>query len=310
LDIGGRADILYGTDYFFTTALGLETHKDGTQHWNDNDGNGINGTSTLGWAMPQLYLEAAYGDISVKLGHWYTPMGYEVVVATGQFFYSHAYTHQYGEPFTHTGAIATIPLTDLVSIQSGFTRGWDNWEDTNDDLGYIGGVTVKLFDELVNIAWVVHVGDEDPAGINTRYFQTMVAQFQLLDWLQYVFETDYGFEDDAGVGGTHDAEWYGVNQYLFCNLADGWDLGLRLEWFRDDDAARVSGAFGGAVPAVGPGNWYQLTGGLHWAPYECLLFRPEVRYDWFDGDTNAAGPFNDGTRSSQFTCGLDCIWRF
>ena len=31
-DFGGRVDVLYGTDYYFTEAVGLETHQNGSQH--------------------------------------------------------------------------------------------------------------------------------------------------------------------------------------------------------------------------------------------------------------------------------------
>jgi hypothetical protein len=76
-DAGGRVDLLYGTDFRFTTALGLETDlaPDGTirQRWNSDD-------SFYGLAMPQLYAEffapLAEG-LSVKIGHFYTIVGYE-----------------------------------------------------------------------------------------------------------------------------------------------------------------------------------------------------------------------------------------
>ena len=53
--------------------------------------------------MPQLYADFAYNRLTVRLGHFYTIIGYEVVTAPDNFFSSHAYTMQYGEPFTHTG---------------------------------------------------------------------------------------------------------------------------------------------------------------------------------------------------------------
>ena len=58
-------------------------------------------------ALPQFYAEVAYNDLKVKIGHFYAPVGYEVVPTTGNFFPSLPYTFQYGEPFTHTGVLAT-----------------------------------------------------------------------------------------------------------------------------------------------------------------------------------------------------------
>ena len=64
------------------------------------------------WALPQAYAELADCDVSVKLGHFYTPVGYEVVTSPDNFFYSHAFTMYNSEPFTHTGRwLPTRPAT-------------------------------------------------------------------------------------------------------------------------------------------------------------------------------------------------------
>ena len=34
--------------------------------------------------MPQAYFEVGYNDWDIKMGHFYTPMGYEVFPANGQ----------------------------------------------------------------------------------------------------------------------------------------------------------------------------------------------------------------------------------
>ncbi len=59
------------------------------------------------WALPQLYAEAAMGDLSVKVGHFYTTVGYEVIPSGGNFFLSRQLTFYNSEPFTHTGILAT-----------------------------------------------------------------------------------------------------------------------------------------------------------------------------------------------------------
>ena len=86
LDLGGRIDVVYGTDAQKTQAFG-------------NPGAGVRGFGTCdasldhgeyGWAIPQAYGEVASGDLSVKVGHFFTPLGYEVIPATGNFFRSHS----------------------------------------------------------------------------------------------------------------------------------------------------------------------------------------------------------------------------
>jgi hypothetical protein len=42
------------------------------------------------------------------------------------------------------------------------------------------------------------------------------------------------------------------------------------------------------------------------------MFRPEFRYDWYDGLANALGndPYDDGTNDSQFLAAFDVIWQW
>src|SRR5690606_34030229 len=152
-DWGGRVDVLYGSDYIFTMATGLELTDDGAAKWNSNPAYGL--------ALPQAYLELGYNDLSVKLGHFYTAIGYEVVPATGNFFYTHAYTMQYGEPFTHTGGIATWKVADDLSLVGAFVNGWDAF-DRIDDAGMgIGGFIYNASENLT-IAYTYGYSVDEP----------------------------------------------------------------------------------------------------------------------------------------------------
>lgn len=314
--LGGRVDLLYGTDYFFTQALGLELEQDGTQRWNpEDDTNRANGASgnLYGLAMPQLYAEIAGNDLSVRIGHFYTIIGYEVVPATGNFFYSHAYTMQYGEPFTHTGVLAAYDIAEGVTLSSGVVQGWDNWDNTNPGVSYLSGIALTNADATTSLAFSVITGEEpvfnvtdpvppDTVPTTTRFFDnrtmySVVLTQMLTDRLTYVFQHDLGWQDRAGGFAGPDAEWYGVNQYLFYDVNDNVRAGLRGEWFRDEDGFRL---------ANGSTNYYQVTGGLNITLADCLLLRPEVRYDWADDAT----PYDDFTEDDQFLFATDLIWSF
>ena len=72
--------------------------------------------------MPQLYVEVAaplLNGVSLKAGHFYANMGYERVAAPDNFFYSHSYSFIFGEPFTFTGAMATIKPSDMLTFNVG-----------------------------------------------------------------------------------------------------------------------------------------------------------------------------------------------
>lgn len=314
-DIGGRVDTLYGTDYIFTQAIGLELHDDGSQHWNS-------GQQFYGIALPQAYLEIGGMDLSLKLGHFYTPAGYEVVPANGNFFYSHAYTMQYGEPFTHSGALATYTYSDTTKLIGGFVNGWDALDRREvggplgpDDAGaFIAGLIWS--DDVLTLSYNFIYSEQEPTVIATtteRYLSSLVVTWNInCDW-QYVFQNDIGIQENAspGTGFTSDAEWYGINQYLFYTLNDCWKFGTRFEWFRDDDGVRVGAVrpSNDSVPTSGfAGDFFEITGGLNWTPHANLIVRPEVRYDWYEGPRSGVDfPFNDGDDKNQFLGALDVI---
>ncbi len=117
LGFGGRVDYLYGTDAPDTQAFGIADN-----HWDNSWDNG----GAYGHAMPQAYGEVAYGNLSAKVGHFFTIVGNEVVQSTGNFFYSRQFTFYNAEPFTHTGALTTYNVDDSTQLYNGWVSGWDS----------------------------------------------------------------------------------------------------------------------------------------------------------------------------------------
>ena len=131
--IGGRVDVIYGEDYFLAQSVGLENHDDGSPHWN---------SEYYGWAIPQAYVELGRTDLSLKLGHFYSPIGYEGLPAytqartpraAGNFFYTKAYSYQFAGPFTHWGGLATWKSSDYWETQFALTNGWDTLDREGQD---------------------------------------------------------------------------------------------------------------------------------------------------------------------------------
>ena len=114
---------------------------------------------------------------------------------------------------------------------------------------------------------------------------------------------------DPVTGNRHDAQWYAYAGNLFYTVNPRLRLGMRAEWFRDNDGTRTAqlGRPGFA------GSFYDLTLGVTYKPQRSLSIRPEIRFDWFDGraiDGSAAQPYNDLRDNFQFTAAVDAIWRF
>lgn len=296
-DWGFRMDYVFGAD-------GPDTQSFGNSPFGWDNGWVTSNDGVYGSAIPQLYGVAAWKKLSVKLGHFYTPIGYEVVQVTGNFFYSHSYCHTFGEPFTHTGGLATYQVNEKVAGYAGWTTAWDTgFENPTGASLFLGGFAVPV-GEKMTLTWLCSGGNNgqvNGAGLGDLYMNSFVLNFAINDKWTYVFQHDLGLI--TGQPGAN-AQWYGINQYLFYKLNDCWSLGGRFEWFRDDDGTRVPG-----FQALGNrADYYALTCGLNWKPHANVNIRPELRYDWANGVFGAGNrPFNDGADREQFSGGFDFV---
>lgn len=348
VDIGGRIDLLYGTDYYYTSALGLETYTysedaNGNQHpvddprnakmrWNRNKGDRRNGSAAMyGFSIPQLYAEIfvpIQRGVTIKAGHFYSMMGYESVMAPQNFFYSRSLTSSYGEPTTLTGIILSQQLTSRLTVYGGVTRGWDAWESANDGTSGMVGFNWDTR-RGSSIAFTLHTGETSVRDGDMRTNYSLVFTQQLNPTWKYVIQHDLGVEENGSYSLDYmnevrrDATWASIVQYLECQLTPACALGARFEWFQDGGHSRIlqypvkSTLYNGNVEVEGI-HYYNFTLGMKWRPLEYLTIRPEVRWDWSNvkvnntiGDTSAAsGVFDNFTDRSQCTAGLDFVLMF
>ncbi len=292
-DIGGRIDYVYGTDAPDTQAFGTDPRG-----WDNSWDHGAD----YGHALPQVYLEAGYGDLSVKVGHFYTIIGWEVVTAPDNFFYSHAYTMYNSEPFTHTGFLATYDLSDDIDVFGGYTLGWDSGFDDNGD-SFLGGFSAALTcDITLTYATVFgRFGEARFNGVEKGYMHSIVADVALTDNLQYIFQSDYlDTEDNTN---TTFRDTIGINNYLIYTINDCWAVGSRFEWYQNE----------GVYTNVGQeADIYQLTLGLNYKPHANVIVRPEVRFDWVENNTAVLAAGNQVVENGddQTTFGIDTIFTF
>ncbi|HEY2760424.1 MAG TPA: outer membrane beta-barrel protein, partial [Pirellulales bacterium] len=251
----------------------------------------------------------------------FTILGYEVVPAVGNFFYSHSYVMQYGEPFTHTGFLATKP-TGNWTWAGGLVAGWNTF-DTNDRAAWLGGVTYADKD-WGSLGFSIITGDDSESnqpGVGpfaSRTLYSLVWSRNFTDRFTYVLQHDLGEQNNAQTPRGGGAQWFGINQYLFYKLNCCWTAGLRAEWFRDDDGFVVTGLRpGNAIDGASfPGDFYEITAGLNYKPNGNLAVRPEIRWDWYNGQPNqnsavsVTSPYDAGTRNSQLTFGVDMIYQW
>lgn len=348
-DIGGRVDVMYGTDAVFTQAYGSFGIDPGSGVQSDRGSWDLNlsgrGERFYGLALPQAYAEMNLpvgNGVAVKVGHFYTPIGYEVVTAPDNFFITKPYTMQYGEPFTHTGVLATYAFNANWTVMGGAVTGSNSggWDGNFDrDLGnwaWLGGGTWTSDDAGTSLAITSTAGERSESENDTWAMYSIVGKHNITDKLHYIIQHDHGFAnniwtaDGATAGsfeGRQDAEWYGINQYLIYDVNDKISAGLRAEWFRDHNGIRIwgpgrcyaaAGNFGPASDNFACGGnysanygqqgsgYYALTAGMSYKPAKWLNLRPNMRYDF----TDDAKAFSNGTRQSQFLISADVVITF
>ncbi|MCC6915674.1 porin [Nitrosomonas sp.] len=287
-DIGMRADLLYGTDAKFSA----------TSHF-DTTILGVSPKHQL--VFPQLYasLYAPIGNgLTLTAGHFYTLIGYESVMSPNNFFFSHAYTMRYAEPFTHMGMLLSYPVNSNLTVKSGMVTGWDSLSRHTPN--YLGGLNYASDDKKTSFAVSLITGDARTTDLHKNHNRTMysvVVEHRLLEKLRYVFQHDFAVE--AKTASTPSAAWYGINQYLLYDISDKLGAGLRFEWFHDKNGTRVMGD-GHNQDFIG------ITAGLNYKPITGITLRPEIRYDW----ATRHHVFKDGRDKDQILLSVSAILHF
>lgn len=288
LDYGFRFDGMYGID------------ADDTQAFGNNPGNwdfdnGFDRGGGYGFAIPQLYGELAYKDFSLIGGHFYTLLGYEVVTAPDNFFYSHAFTMYNSEAFTHTGVLLSYSGLDMIEFYAGWTAGWDTgFDQFGGGSNFLGGFSVTPIDDLA-VTYILTAGNL--GAIGDGYSHSIVADYSpsMVEGLNYVIQSDYIDVNEDVLGSGNDGySTIGINQYLMYFLFDEVGVGTRFEWWKANGV-----------------SYYESTTGLNLKPVPNLIFRPEIRWQWSpaandDPTRNVAGlPVDEG-----MIFGMDMIVTF
>jgi hypothetical protein len=287
---GFRSDwILPGSDYRFTLPRGIFNHQLV----------GNNGQPELYGIDPiQFYAEAYFPTIGrgldLKVGRFFAQYGVEVNDAPGNALWSHAYTFIY-DPFTHTGILSTLTLTDAWAVQAGLVLGSDIFIDPADEPTALGSVKWAPPDGRNSILFSVILGSgrfNQARNFHNPEIFDLVYAHKINPRLNYSFESLFGFTANVPDIGT--ADWLGVLNYLTYDFTPRLRGTTRLEFF--DDAQGQRTGFAGLYTAA--------TAGMEFQPRKSITLRPELRYDYND----ETRPFEG--KHGLFTAGSDLILRW
>ena len=277
-DWGFRMDWLYGTD-----GPDAQSFSNSAGEWDEAWDHGGN----YGHALPQLYAEVAMGDLRVKGGHFLSPLGYESVNSTENFFYSRSYGRGIVGfiPRTVTGVQVDYTVGENLTAHGGWVNGYDTGFGSTNDSMFLGGATVALANGM-DINYMLLSSDD-------QYAHSIAVANQLTDRIHTVFETVL-----RTISSEVTDSAITLNNYVFYDLNDCMKLGLRSEWV---DMGRSSEEFN----AVTVGINYQATSNL--------MLRPEIRMDNFHSDINDAsnnGGITASGRRDSTVFGFDAIWSY
>ena len=339
-DFGFRFQGMYGTDARYTHFLGeLDKVTDAQYQLDIVEAWGQFHTPWLGT-----------GGTDIKIGQYVTPLGNEVIDPRGNFFYSHDYTFNFGLPLKHTGILADTHVNSMLDVYYGVDTGvnatFGDPGDPNDSASFLGGFGLNLLKGDLTILALTHIGKALPSEgdpgfffapsqgdgpVKNRYYGDIVATYKWNKKLTTTYEFNYVEDDTPFFGSPHGATAYGIADYWVYALTDNVSIGLRSEWWRDQNGAFVSACpgnldfvkseegqqngcfngspFGAAPPTLLHGtNYYDETIGLNWKPevpkaFDGMVVRPEARWDY----SSDSKPYNDGTQHNQFTFGADVV---
>jgi hypothetical protein len=265
--------------------------------------NGLGDTQTGRYQLDplQAYVEMAlpYIPAKVRAGKWIELAGFEQFDANiyGAFgdpmraLYSYSYQFLYAEPGTQTGVFVTYILNPRLTIDIGFTEGW-NQSTINTDhyLDILGRITYTPSDKTT-VIFVMTEGPEFPISVghnlpppDKKDWWTaldLVVTHKMTDRLSLGLGVDFVNAPHLPGYPGGSKQWGGIAGYASYSINEYATLNSRAEWFNDSSDGFATAAATGA-------NYVGLTGGIAIKPFpkdkilSSLLIRPEIRYDGAD----------------------------
>lgn len=286
--IGGRLDLLAGTDYRFTLPRGLWNYQ-----LDDNDGQPNRYGFDPVQAYVALHLHGEHDSVW-QLGRFYAPYGVESIEAVSSPLPTRSYTFIYN-PYTQVGLIHTHYLTPNLTLVLGLTAGNDVVINEASQPTLDAGLKWTTDDQNTSAALFAIVGEgrfDTKESFNNPNILDLTISHKLNPTLTASLETLVGSQRDVPGVGT--ATWQSAAAYLTKNIQDDLSATARLEIFNDEDGNRTG------TKTV----YNSAAASLAYSPNKWITLRPELRYD-----IAANGqPFSG--KDNVFITTLDCLLRW
>jgi len=245
--------------------------------------------------------------LDLKAGKFVTLHGAEVIRRPSNFNISRSIQFGNAIPFTHTGITATYAFTDWLTLTGGIVNGWDNSDDNNDGKSLHGMATITPLKDLTVILGGTWGAEQTDRTGPKRTLLDFLVTYKPIPPLTLTVNYNHGSEDEAFGVGTPTATWHSVSGYAIYDVTDKLSVGVRGEYFADEDGFRLS-----FDPNTGkPFNVWEFTLTGRYKLFDHLFASVEYRHDQA---TNSAKVFDDGNgtanANSENTIAFELVYLF
>jgi hypothetical protein len=307
VDWGFHISGLYGTSYRFTTNKGYFS-----QQLLDHDRQ-YGFDPVLEYF--DLYIPQVADGLNIRAGRFISVPGIEAQLAPNNYMYTHSLLYSI-DPFTDTGVIGTMKISDRWLVQLGLTGGHDVALWTPDARPSVTACLSYTFDKgndnlypCINGLNGGEYAYNNLQMFDTTWYHKFNATWHMATEAWYMYERDVPNVDgpiplEKGANGAFcpagqvrcfAPEWAAVN-YVEKQLSGKDYLSFRTDTLNDERGQRT-----------GYKTRY-AEGSLMWGHYvgSTILLRPELRFD----HSFQLAAYDRGTRKSQFQFALDVIFKY
>ncbi len=249
----------------------------------------------------QAYLQvlAPVGNgINIYAGKFVTLAGYEVIEAKNNPNITRSILFGFAIPFTHTGIRADY-TAGPVTLTAGLNNGWDQVKDLNDDKTIEGQIAFSHSGGAISDLWIgvtgyfgrelVEVSDDVASASSNgwRELVTVVGSLTLNEWLTFVVDADFGWQQDVILVPGAEAEnvsWWGIAGYVVMDVHPAVTLAVRAEYFDDKEGFRTDFAGGQKLFEVTPTIAFKPFKGLIAANKFLDNFEARAEFRWDRSD--------------------------
>jgi hypothetical protein len=307
IDWGFHLTALYGTDYRFTIAKGYLSG----QLLNDHRQYGFD--PTLEYV--DVYVPQVAHGLNLRLGRFISVPGIEAQLAPNNYIFSHSLLYAI-DPFTDTGLMATVKLSDQWLVQLGITGGHDValWTPDAKPSGTacLSYTTASVNDNVYICANGINDGKyayNNLQQYDATWYHKFSKTVHMATEAWYMYERDVPalggkIQPETGANGAYcltgeqrcTAPEYAMVNFLQKELSPHDFLSFRSDFLNDKKGQRTGYATRYSENGVAWCHWIGTT----------VQIRPELRFEraW---DQKA---YDQGRRHNQLTVASDLIFHF